>query len=146
MLVNLSCELGQIITRYNFLGASRLILSNVRTYFQHDPILINFWWIEVNNDQNMTSWGYTRILYNQFLLYNSHFVNNCLITEIHPLWKIPCLSRQYHILYIEYKILDISPEPIAQHSMINIIVKGWLCRIFLVMYICFLYCTLQYVK
>ena len=31
LLVNFSCELGQIMTRYDFLWARRVILSNVRT-------------------------------------------------------------------------------------------------------------------
>ena len=31
ILVNFSCELGQIMTRYDFLKARRMILSNVQT-------------------------------------------------------------------------------------------------------------------
>ena len=31
LLVNFSCELGQLITRYDILGARRVILRNVRT-------------------------------------------------------------------------------------------------------------------
>ena len=31
LLVNFSCELGQIMTRYDFLWARLVILSNVRT-------------------------------------------------------------------------------------------------------------------
>ena len=31
LLANFSCELGQIMTRYDFLWAIRVILSNVRT-------------------------------------------------------------------------------------------------------------------
>ena len=32
-LVNFSCELGQIMTRYDFIWARRVILSNVLTDF-----------------------------------------------------------------------------------------------------------------
>ena len=40
----LSCELGQIVTRYDFLWARRMILSNVLVWLQLDPIslLVNF--------------------------------------------------------------------------------------------------------
>ena len=39
LLVNFSCELGQIITRYDFLWVRWVILSNVRTYLN----LISKW-------------------------------------------------------------------------------------------------------
>ena len=43
LAVNFSCELGQIMTRYDFLLARRVILSNVRTDSQLDLILlVNF--------------------------------------------------------------------------------------------------------
>ena len=46
LLVNFSCELGQIMTRYNFLWARWVILSNVRTdlnlnYYMYPNILPN---------------------------------------------------------------------------------------------------------
>ena len=40
LLVNFSCELGKIMTRYDFLWARRVILSNVRTDSQLDLISI----------------------------------------------------------------------------------------------------------
>ena len=42
LLVNFSCELGQIMTRYDFLLARRVILSNVRTDSNLTYLLINF--------------------------------------------------------------------------------------------------------
>ena len=37
LLVNFSCELGQIMIRYDFLWTRLLILSNVRTYLMFEP-------------------------------------------------------------------------------------------------------------
>ena len=44
LLVNFLCELGQIMTRYDLLGARRVILSNVQTDSQLEliSILVNF--------------------------------------------------------------------------------------------------------
>ena len=44
LLVNLSCELGQIMTGYDLLGARRVILTNVQTdsIFDLISILVNF--------------------------------------------------------------------------------------------------------
>ena len=39
LLVNFSCELGQIMTRYDFLWARWVILSNVRTDLELDLII-----------------------------------------------------------------------------------------------------------
>ena len=53
ILINSSCELGQIMTRYNFLKARWMILSNVQTDsnltgFNFGQLFI---WIWANNDQ-----------------------------------------------------------------------------------------------
>ena len=42
ILVNFSCELGQIMTRYDFLWARWMILSNVRTDLTSDSVRTNF--------------------------------------------------------------------------------------------------------
>ena len=39
LLVNFSCELGQIITRYDFLWVRRVILSNVTAYAKEKAVL-----------------------------------------------------------------------------------------------------------
>ena len=50
LLVNFSCELGQILIRYGFLWARRVILNNVRTdsNFQFWATFYVNW---ANNDQ-----------------------------------------------------------------------------------------------
>ena len=44
LLVNFSCELGQIMTRYDFIWPRLVNLNNVQTDSQFDPIsiLVNF--------------------------------------------------------------------------------------------------------
>ena len=53
LLVNFSCELGQIMTRYDFLWARWVILSNVRTDLNLPNFTFGqlFMWIGANNDQ-----------------------------------------------------------------------------------------------
>ena len=56
LLVNFSCELGQIMTRYDLLWTGSVILSNVRTdltllNFTFGQLFTLFMWIGVNNDQ-----------------------------------------------------------------------------------------------
>ena len=61
LLVNFSCELGPIMTKYDFLWARWVILSNVRTdlnltWFHFGQL---FMWIGANNDQIWLFMGYT---------------------------------------------------------------------------------------
>ena len=60
LLVNFSCELGQIMTRYDFLWAIWVILSNVRTNLNLTQF--NFWSSfhvnGANNDQIWLPMGY----------------------------------------------------------------------------------------
>ena len=90
ILVNLSCELGQIMTRYDLLWAKSVILSNVRTncnltYF--DQI---YMWIGARNDQiglrndlNFHLWSTFHVHWVQlFTIYDCLWVRRVILRNV----------------------------------------------------------------